>query len=442
MIQAALNRLRPSSLRARIAITVTLALVLGLAGFLGVRAGLDARAQNELQRTLTTQAEAVARAVQREGTVGAQRAARLLPDTRIVVTRSGGVEYWNLVVSDFDVTATGSAGEVEVTLQRDLDPGVAAWVAPLLVVFVIGVVAVLTWLVAGALARRMRRTATGLAAQAERVAEGDLSVRAEETGDEMGRIAHSFNRMAERLQQADARERAFLADVAHELRTPVTAIDGFAQALTDGTARTEEDRAEAAELIRHEASRLRELVGDLRRLTWLELDPPLERRPVDVADLARRALQGVSARAQAKGVELVAPRGPLTVLTNDDQVATMLANLLDNAVRHTPPGGTVAVTCQADGMDVTVEVADTGPGIAPEHLPFIFDRLYRAEPGRQRTGGEGSGLGLAIVRRAAERLGGEASVASVPGQGATFTVRLPGPVLVRAVDAVDTGVVA
>lgn len=429
MNRAMLDRLRPRSLRSRIVLTATLALMAGLAGFQGVRVALDVRAQDELERTLTTQAGAVARTVQREGPVGAQRAARLLPDTRIVVQRGGVVEYWNLLVNDFDVTATARAGDVEVTLQRDENPGVAAWVAPLLIVLVVGMVAALTWLGAGGLARRLRRAATNLATQAERVAEGDLAVRAEESDDEMGRIARSFNRMTQRLEQADARERAFLADVAHELRTPVTAIDGFAQALSDGTARSDEDRAEAAELIRQEAARLRTLVGDLRRLTWLELGPALERHPHDLADVSRHVVHLAAPRAEAGGVRLVAPGESLVVDTDRDQLETILVNLLDNAIRHTPPGGVVSVTCQADGMGARIDVSDTGPGIGPEHLPFVFDRLYRVQPARERTGGEGSGLGLAIVRRAAELLGGEVSVASPAGEGATFTVHLPGPVL-------------
>jgi two-component system sensor histidine kinase BaeS len=424
-----LIRFAPRSLRARIVFTATAALLVGLAGFLGVRAVLDSRAHDQLESTLTTQADAVARAVVREGPAGAQRAARLLPDTRIVVKRAGLVEYWNLLVRDFDVTATGRAGDVEVTLQRDENPGVASWVAPLLIVIVIGVVVALAWLVAGGLARRLRRAATGLAGQAERVAEGDLSVRAEESDDEMGRIARSFNRMTEKLELADTRERAFLADVAHELRTPVTAIDGFAQALADGTARSEEDRAEAAEMIRQEAARLKELVGDLRRLTWLELDPPIERSPADIAEITRKVLQRSSARAEGQGVSLVVPTEPIVLETDPDQVETIVVNLVDNAIRHTPPGGIVSVTCQADDMGARIDVTDTGPGIAPEHLPFVFDRLYRAEAARERTSGEGSGLGLAIVKKAAERLGGQASVSSRPGDGATFSIHLPGPLV-------------
>jgi signal transduction histidine kinase len=441
-MSAALPRWWPRSLRSRIALAVLGVSLFGLAGFLGARAVLDSRAHDQLQRTLTTQAESVARAVRREGPAGAQRAARLLPDTRIVVTREGEVEYWNLLVSDFDVTASARVDDIEVTLQRDENPGVAAWVAPLLVTLVVGIVVLLTWLASVVLVRRLRRSAAGLAGQAERVAEGDLTVRADETDDEVGRIARSFNRMAERLQQADARERAFLADVAHELRTPVTAIDGFAQALTDGTARSDEDRAEAAELIRHEAARLADLVGDLRRLTWLDLDPPVEMKPHDLSAACRDVLQRFTARAEADNVALVAPHDAIRVATDSEKLDTILVNLVDNALRHTRQGGVVRVTCQAEEMGVRIDVSDTGPGIAPEHLPFVFDRLYRADPARRRGGGEGSGLGLAIVKRAVELLGGRVWATSTPGEGATFSVHLPGPVLQSSPAPIDATVSA
>jgi signal transduction histidine kinase len=413
------------SFRARLTLTIALALVVGVAGFLGVSAILAARAHQALERTLTEQAQSVARAVEREGSQGALRAAQLLPDTRIVVRSGGVVTYWNGTVSDFDASATARSGRTQVTLQRDENPGVAAWVAPLLIVLVVAGLAVLTWVAAGGIARRLRRSAAHLADQAERVARGDLSVRAEVTSDELGRVAHAFNRMTERLDQADQRERAFLADVAHELRTPVTAIDGFAQALADGTAASEEDRAEATAFIRQEATRLRALVGDLRRLTWLELDPPVERSVVDVGALCDRIAGRLEPAAREAGVDLVTPEEHVTAETDPDLVTTILTNLLDNALRHTPRGGRIEVVCRQDRGAALIEVSDTGPGIPPEHLPHVFDRLYRVDPARQRDSGEGSGLGLAIVRRAVTLLGGEISVHNTPGRGATFRVRLP-----------------
>ncbi|MEW6583063.1 MAG: HAMP domain-containing sensor histidine kinase, partial [Actinomycetota bacterium] len=400
-----IRRLHPRSLGTRIAVTVAVALAAGALGFLGISRLLDARAQDALQRTLQEQAVAVAVAVDREGARGAARAAAFLPDTRVVVRRRGEVQYWNRTVSDFDAGATARRGDIEVLLQRDVDRGlVDAWLAPLLVVAVVAALTALAWLAAGRLARRLRRAAAHLAAHAKRVADGDLSARATVTDDEMGRVAAAFNAMTERLQQADARERAFLADVAHELRTPVTAIEGFAQALTDGAARTDEDRAEAAAFIRQEAERLHLLVRDLRRLTWLELEPPVATAPADLADLCRAAVARVAPRARQKGVALRAPNGALVVDTDMESVATILDNLLDNAIRHTPAGGRVDVACRAQGGDAVVTVADTGEGIPPEHLPHVFDRLHRVQAARQRGGGEGSGLGLAIVRRAAERL--------------------------------------
>lgn len=436
------ERLRPHSLRARVAVATGVALLLGALCFLGISRLLDARAHGALEQTLQEQADAVVVAIRREGDDGARRAAAFLPDTRIVVRRGGEVAYWNGLVSDFDASATASGGDVEVLLQRDVDRGVVdAWLAPLLVVLAVALLAGLTWLLTDRLSRRLRRSASDLAAHAERVADGDLTARAEVTDDEMGRIASAFNAMTARLEQADARERAFLADVAHELRTPVTAIEGFAQALEDGTARTPEDRAEAAGFIREEAERLHVLVSDLRRLTWLELDPPVHLEHADVAELCRVAVSRIASRADEKGVEVVAPNGGVVLDTDGEHVATILDNLLDNAVRHTPPGGRIDVTCAVDGGDAVLTVADTGDGIPPEHLAHVFDRLYRVQAARERSGGEGSGLGLAIVKRAAERLGGEVTAHSDPGAGARFTVRIPGPARVQA-EAPAAGVTA
>ena len=136
-------------------------------------------------------------------------------------------------------------------------------------------------------------------------------MRVHETDDELGRLGQSFNRMTERLEAADARQREFLADVAHELRTPVTAIEGFATALGDGTAGDPEERAEAAEFIRAESARLRELVRQLQELTWLDLEPKVRAEPVDLAAAARECIARLSIDAHIRGVELTRPEGTL-----------------------------------------------------------------------------------------------------------------------------------
>ena len=202
----------------------------------------------------------------------------------------------------------------------------------------------------------------------------------------------AFNRMTARLELADARQREFLADVAHELRTPVTSIEGFATALEDGTASTPEDRAESAEFIRAEAARLRTLVNDLQELTWLDLDPPVHTRELDLAELGRAAVGRLALDAQVKGVALHPPEGRSVAVGDPSHVETILANLISNAVTATPEGGSIRLTTVAGPGEAGIAVTDTGSGIPPEHLPFIFDRLYRVQPGSDRRAG-GSGLG-------------------------------------------------
>ena len=422
----------PASYRGRIALVIAVALVVVTIGVQGVIRGVvNERVQAEAQRTLQDQAQAIAEVVDDAPeplkSDRAADAARYLPDTRILVTWSspGGL-YYNLVpLVRKDAEATASSGDVVVKLERGTrGAGLSDWVVVGL--FVVGLVLTLAliWALASALARRLRHQAADLAASAEAVASGDLAVRAEVTEDELGRAARAFNQMAERLAETDERQRRFLADVAHELRTPVTAIDGFAEALADGTAADPESRQEALGFIRDEAARLRALIGDLRELTWLDLDPPTQPRPVDLAEVARDTVARLAVHAVDAGVQLTAPAGSVPVESDAAHIRTILANLITNAIAATPPGGRVDVRVGADGAGAWVEVADTGSGIAPEHLPRIFDRLYRVDSARSREYG-GSGLGLAIVKRLAEVLGGDVSVVSAPGEGATFTVRIP-----------------
>lgn len=426
-VRAVLDRLRLRSYRARIAVTIGLALVLCLLIIqLVLRGVYGARVHDAVVDNLRRQAEAVAFSVDRDGAGGAADAARFLPETSVLVRQDGDVVYWNQFVNrNLDARAVARRGDIEVVLQRDEETGlVGAWVLPAL--FAVGVVAVgaIVWFLSGRVSRRLSSSVANLADTAEAVAGGDLSARANEGDDELGRLAAAFNRMAAQLEAAEARQRAFLADVAHELRTPVTAIEGFAGALGDGTAASAEDRAEAADFIRGEAARLRGLITDLQELTWLDLDPPVRQEPVDLAALGRTAVARLAADAAARGITLVGPEGSVEAVTDPQHVDTILANLLTNALRHTPPGGRVEVLAVAAGPEAWLRVADTGEGIAPEHLPYLFERLYRVDSARGRAAG-GSGLGLSIVKRLATLLGGQVEVRSAPGTGSTFTVRLP-----------------
>jgi signal transduction histidine kinase len=328
-------------------------------------------------------------------------------------------------VESLDIQATARSGDVEVRLQRgSAVSGLADWLVVALFLTGLAAAAAVVWGFASAVARRLRHQAANLAASAEAVASGDLTVRADVPADELGRAAGAFNRMTERLAEADARQRRFLADVAHELRTPVTAIDGFATALVDGAASTPEAREEAVRFIRDEATRLRELIGDLRELTRLDLDPAPVVERFDLAQAARDAVGRFTQSAADARVTLTGPQGSLPFETDPGSVETILANLIQNALAATPAAGHVSVGVRGEGESALLTVADTGIGIAGEHLTHIFDRLYRIDDARSREQG-GSGLGLAIVKKLIASLGGTIAVESAPGDGTTFTLRIP-----------------
>lgn len=423
----------PASYRGRIAVVMLVSLLVVGVGVQGaIRGIVDQRIRSSARETLQEQALAIAVAVdaapdEAKGDRAAD-AARFLPDTRITVTwpAPGGI-YYNLVrIGNLDTRATARSGGVEARLERGTPAaGLADWLVVALFAGGVCVTAAIVWGLASALARRLRRDAAALAESAKAVAAGDLTARAAVTDDELGRVAAAFNAMAVRLAEADARQRRFLADIAHELRTPVTAIDGFASALTDGAASTPEARGEAVGFIREEATRLRELIGDLRELTLLDLRPARDVEPFDLAEAARDTATRLAGAAYGAGVRIDAPpAGEIAVCADRSYVETILANLVTNAIAATPAGGRVRIAVGRDDPGAWFAVEDTGVGIAPEHLPRIFDRLYRVDDARTREAG-GSGLGLAIVRGLVDALGGTIEVRSAPGAGTTFTVRLP-----------------
>lgn len=426
-----LDRLRPHSFQARVAVAISIALVVVFVVIQLVFVSIVQERQREgVEATLRQQADSIARAVQREGLTNAaatsRDAGRFIGDARLVVSVDGEVVHWNEPVSNLEASATVRRGPVEVLMQRSDPAGglLSDWGFISLVALALAGTGALIWLLASSVGGRLRDSVSSLADSAEAVTQGRLDVRAPVSDDELGRLSMAFNRMTARLELADARQREFLADVAHELRTPVTSIEGFATALEDGTASTPEDRAESAEFIRAEAARLRALVNDLQELTWLDLDPPVHSQDLDLAELGRAAVARLALDAQVKGVALHAPEGHGAAVGDPSHVETILANLVSNAVAATPEGGSIRLTTVAGPGEAGIAVTDSGSGIAPEHLPFIFDRLYRVQPGRDRRAG-GSGLGLSIVRRLATLLSGRVTVTSRVGEGSTFTLWLP-----------------
>jgi two-component system sensor histidine kinase BaeS len=253
----------------------------------------------------------------------------------------------------------------------------------------------------------------------------DLSLRVPVEGrDEVAALARSFNRMVDRLEAEERVRRQLFADVAHELRHPLAVLKGRLDMMQDGVVPL---NPEQVLYLQDSAIALTRLVGDLRDLSLAEVGAlSLHRAPLDPAELITDLLENMEPVAAGKQITLTADVAPnLPAITADaDRIQQVLANLLANALQHTPEGGRVTVQAKADGPQVRVRVSDTGPGIAPEDLPHVFDRFYRSDKSRTRATG-GSGLGLAIVRSLVALHGGTVEVESRLGEGSCFTVALP-----------------
>ena len=264
-----------------------------------------------------------------------------------------------------------------------------------------------------------------LAVAARAIAAHDLTHRVELRGTaEVVEVGHAFNDMAVSLEKAEELRRNLVADVAHELRTPLSVLQGNLSGLLDGVFPLEMD--EIARLY-DETRLLGRLVEDLRELAQAEAGQlRLDLRPTQLADVARAIVEAFSVSAAELQVSLTAetPADVHPVQADSERVTQVLGNLLSNALRHTPPGGEVHVKVFDAPGAVEVSVSDTGEGIAAEDVPHVFDRFWRSDRSRARETG-GSGLGLAIARRLIEVQGGRIGVESKPGQGSRFWFRLP-----------------
>lgn len=269
--------------------------------------------------------------------------------------------------------------------------------------------------------RRVSVPLRGIMDGADRVADGDYEVRVPEAGSPPVRsLAHAFNTMTARLQANDRIRRDLMADIAHELRTPLTVIQGRLEGLLDGV--YPRDDAQVRDLL-HETHVLARLVDDLRTLALSESGAlALEREPTDIGVLIADAVRAASEAASARGVVIETAAGALPPLDVDPvRVRQVIANLLSNALRHTPAGGRVSVVAQPRrGDGVSVEVRDTGVGMTPDVLAHVFDRFYKG------AGSRGSGLGLTIAKHLVAAHGGDITASSAPGEGTTFRFTLPG----------------
>jgi signal transduction histidine kinase len=274
------------------------------------------------------------------------------------------------------------------------------------------------------LTRRILRPIRGMGAIAGRIAAGDYSQRVDVVpGDEVGELVGAFNQMVCSLQRVEKLRKDLVADVAHELRTPLTNMRGYLEALRDGVLPASPQQIAS---LHEEVLRLVRLVEGLHQLAIADAGVQrLHLDTVDIGTLSLKALEPFQTRAAAKGIRLVAPaeNGHDMVRVDPDQFIGVLNNVFENALHYTPRGGEVAVRISREGPAVVLSVSNTGDGIAPHDLPFVFERFYRGEKSRSREHG-GAGIGLSLVKQITEAHGGAVSVQSDHGL-TTFQVTLP-----------------
>jgi len=279
-------------------------------------------------------------------------------------------------------------------------------------------------LIARWLARGMTQPLRDMAAAARAMETGDYSARVVTTSrDEVGQLAAAFNRMSSELAILEKSRRDLVANVSHELKTPITAIRAHLENLADGV---EQPDPKTMQVMLAQTERLGRLVDHLLDLSRLESgEVPMYMEVISLEPIVARVLSEISVGRAVTDVTLRNDVAPVLAATADaERIHQVLYNLVDNAVRFTPPGGTVTVTGTRREDRVAIEVSDSGVGIAPEHLPRLFERFYRADASRSREGG-GTGIGLAIARSIVESHGGRITATSEPGHGSAFTFDLP-----------------
>lgn len=284
--------------------------------------------------------------------------------------------------------------------------------------------------------RRAFRPLTRIEDTARAIAAGDLTKRVppRNATDEVASLSESLNTMLTRIEHSfaaqkasESRMRQFVADASHELRTPLATVRGYAELYRFGGVRTEEDVTAAMRRIEDEASRMGRLVEDLLLLTRLDSQPSFERAPVDLTVLAADTVQDARVRAPQRSIRLVNLNGrasPVMTTGDDHALRQVLANLVTNALSHTPEDTPVEIALGEVDRKAVLEVRDHGPGIHPDMAGRVFERFYRADPSRSRARG-GTGLGLAIVAAIVERHRGSVQHRPTPGGGATFRVEFP-----------------
>lgn len=281
------------------------------------------------------------------------------------------------------------------------------------------------------LARKSLAPVVAMSSQAGRIGAANLHERlaVQNEKDELGHLARSFNRLLDRLSESFDRQRRFMADASHELRTPVAILRGESEVALSQQARSSEEYRESLDVMHHEAERLTRIVEDLFTLTRADAGQyPLQPSDFYLDELVAECVHSARTLAQAKKISLTFEGAPESPIHADESlVRRMLLNLLDNAIKYTPDFGRVTVSCQRNGKEYAVNIADTGCGIPMELRPRIFERFFRADKARSHAGndGGGAGLGLAISRWIAEAHHGRLELTRSDSTGSTFSAYLP-----------------
>lgn len=332
---------------------------------------------------------------------------------------------WLIVAMPF-----GDLGRLAVSAPR---PGVTTFAmllsdvaGPLLQTALVALV--LSLLLSYVVARWVGRPLQRLVGAARSVARGQLDVSLPHNGPrEVRELAAAFEEMVANVEASRRAQRDFVANVSHELKTPLTSIQGYAQAIKDGTAAAEADRSRAAAVIHSESLRMRRLVDDLLDLARLDSGQfELQLAPLDPGPLLAEVLEGLRPQAQSKEIRLESSLKDLPRITADgDRLRQVFVNLLANALEHTPRGGRVLLAAEADQEQLLVWVADSGPGIARAQRARVFERFYQLDEARASSPERGAGLGLSIAQELVRAHGGEIRLDRSDEGGARFTVSLP-----------------
>jgi signal transduction histidine kinase len=283
-------------------------------------------------------------------------------------------------------------------------------------------------LIAFLISRTLTRPIENIIKSADDFAKGRLYTRTEVTGpDEIGRLGHTFNSMAKALEQTEQNRREFLANVSHEIKTPVASIQALSESLADGLVVDKEQQQRYLRNIVAETGRIDRLVHDLLDLSQLEEgEVRITTTSFDLDHFVRNHIHNLEHLFQEKNlrVRFTASPRPLPVAADPDRLAQVLTNIMSNASRYAPPGSDIAISLSTTSSRASLTVTDQGPGIPSADLPYIFDRFYRVEKSRVRSDG-GTGLGLAISKKLMQAMEGDIAVESIEGQGASFTLTLP-----------------